>query len=236
MERLIVKYRRVIMINKNDCLYSVYMHIFPNGKRYVGITAQKPKDRWRVNGNGYKPQKMVYSAIKKYGWNNIEHIIVKDNLSVSDAAELEKALIAKYQTTNSCFGYNQSIGGENSPIGVKRSEETKQKLSISHKGKVTRMGFHLSEKQKQHLREINLGKKMSEEVKAKISQKNKGQKPTALAIQKAKEACNKAVICISTGIVYESATIASAITGEHRNTITRHCRNEVRNPRWMFQK
>ena len=37
--------------------YAVYMHIFPNKKKYIGITGQKPKERWRVNGNGYKPRK-----------------------------------------------------------------------------------------------------------------------------------------------------------------------------------
>lgn len=226
------------MITKtdNEHSYTVYIHLFPNGKRYIGITGQNPKDRWRTNGNGYKPQKLVYKAIKKYGWNNIEHIIVGTNLSVSKASEIEKSLIAQYDTTNILFGYNQSTGGENSPVGVKRSDETKQKLSLSHKGKSSRKGYHLTEEQKQHLREINSGKKMSEKVKIKISQKNKGQKPTDLAIQKAKEACNKPVICILTEAVYESATIASFKTGEHRNTITRHCRNEVRNPRWKFLK
>lgn len=215
-------------------VYSVYMHIFPNGKKYIGITGQKPKDRWRVNGNGYKPQKLVYSAIKKYGWNNIKHIIIKDNLCLSDAAELEKELIAKHQTTNKCFGYNQSTGGENSPIGVKRSEETRQKLSISHRGQKARKGFHLNEDQKQHLRELNLGKKLSDDVKKKISKSNKGQKPTALAIQKAKEVCSKPVVHLSTGIVYKSATEASEKVGEPRNTITRHCRKEVRYPKWAF--
>ena len=33
--------------------YTVYCHIFPNGKRYVGITKQKPEYRWD-NGNGYR--------------------------------------------------------------------------------------------------------------------------------------------------------------------------------------
>lgn len=75
-----------------ECHYTVYIHIFPNQKKYVGITGQRTKDRWRVNGNGYKPQKLVYRAIKKYGWENIEHIIVAENLSVTKAGELEKKL------------------------------------------------------------------------------------------------------------------------------------------------
>lgn len=216
--------------------YTVYMHVFPNGKRYVGITGQGVKERWRVNGNGYKPQKLVYRAIKKYGWDNIEHVIIAENLSLSNAEELEKNLIAQYQTTNSDFGYNQSTGGENSPIGVKRSEETKKKLSLSHIGKAGKKGFHLSEQQKEHLRIINSGKKLSEETRKKISEKNKGQKPSALAVKRVKEVCNKPVVCIETGIEYESATIAGEKTGVPRNTITRHCRGEVVNPRWSFLK
>lgn len=43
--------------------YIVYCHIFPNGKRYVGITSQKPNERWR-NGRGYKGSNAVYNAIK----------------------------------------------------------------------------------------------------------------------------------------------------------------------------
>lgn len=216
--------------------YTVYMHLFPNGKRYVGITGQSLKERWRVNGNGYKPQKLVCRAIQKYKWENVKHIIVAEKLSVDEAGELEKSLISKYNTTNPSFGYNQSIGGENSPIGVKRSEETRRKLSESHKGKYFGdRKCHLTEEQKQRLREINRGKTVSEEVKKILSEKNKGRKPSALAIQRVKEVCNKPVICIETGKRYDSATIAAKETGVPRNTITRHCRGEVKKPRWKLQ-
>ena len=45
--------------------YSVYELIFPNGKRYIGLTGQEPESRWK-NGEGYKGQ-LVYKPIKKYG-------------------------------------------------------------------------------------------------------------------------------------------------------------------------
>lgn len=34
-------------------MYTVYKHTTPSGKVYVGITKQKPEQRWD-NGNGYK--------------------------------------------------------------------------------------------------------------------------------------------------------------------------------------
>lgn len=217
--------------------YTVYMHIFPNGKRYVGITGQKLKDRWRVNGNGYRPQKLVYRAIQKYGWDNIEHIVIAENLSAFDAGELEKSIIAKYNTTDFRYGYNQSVGGENSPIGVKRSDETRKRLSQSHLGqKCWNKGKHLSDETKEKLRNVNLGKILDESVKRKISTKNKGIKPSALAISNATKSCSKAVIRICDNAYFKSATIASSQTGVPLNTITRHCRNEVKKPRWKYVK
>lgn len=32
--------------------YIVYVHIFPNGKKYFGITSKAPNQRWE-NGKGY---------------------------------------------------------------------------------------------------------------------------------------------------------------------------------------
>lgn len=71
-------------IEKNN--YTVYVHITPNNKRYVGITSTKVEKRW-VNGNGYKSQKYFYRAIEKYGWDNIQHEIITENLSEHMAKE-----------------------------------------------------------------------------------------------------------------------------------------------------
>ena len=34
--------------------YSVYVHISPSNKYYIGITKFKPSQRWGKNGCGYK--------------------------------------------------------------------------------------------------------------------------------------------------------------------------------------
>jgi hypothetical protein len=105
------------------------MHTFPNGKRYVGITAQTTKERWRSGGSGYKNQKVVWRAITKYGWENIRHDVIAEGVSPNIAYQLEAELIAKYQTNNPLFGYNNSVGGESSSIGCKHSDEYKKKVS-----------------------------------------------------------------------------------------------------------
>ena len=217
--------------------YTVYIHVAPNGKKYVGITGQSVEQRWRIDGHGYKPQKLFYRAILKYGWENFEHIIIAENLSSAEAGKLEQELIEKYNTCNSRYGYNVSTGGENSPIGCKRSDETRKKLSESHKGQRSwNAGKHLSESTKEKLRQANIGKYLSEKTKAKISAKNKGYKPSSLAISRAIEKCSKAVIQLSTGKEFSSAAEAEKYSGEHRNTITRHCRGEVGEARWAFKK
>lgn len=110
--------------------YKVYIHKFPNGKAYIGITRQEPKIRWG-GGNGYVRNEYMYRAIKKYGWENIEHIVLFDGLSKNDACEIEKELIKKHKTNNKNFGYNIESGGQCSSL----AESTKQKLREAHTGK-----------------------------------------------------------------------------------------------------
>lgn len=105
--------------------YSVYMHLFPNGKRYIGITANSLKRRW-ARGIGYKGQPRVYRAIKKYGWENIKHIVLFEGLTKEEACKKERDLIKKYKTTDIKYGYNISLGGEDGNKGAKRTEKQKK--------------------------------------------------------------------------------------------------------------
>ena len=88
--------------------YSVYVHKFPNGKNYVGLTKQDVEVRWGHKGWGYKKQP-IYKAIEKYGWDNIQHIVLKDGLTFEEAQNLEKEKIIEFDSINN--GYNVSPGG-----------------------------------------------------------------------------------------------------------------------------
>ena len=72
--------------------WTVYEHWSPSGKVYVGITSQSIKVRWQ-NGNGYIKCKTFYRAIRKYGWENMKHVIVSSNLGEKTAKNMEKDLI-----------------------------------------------------------------------------------------------------------------------------------------------
>jgi hypothetical protein len=86
--------------------YTLYRHSLPNGKVYIGITSLKPYVRWS-GGNGYRDNKEFYEDIKKYGWNNIEHEIIKSGLSKIEAEEEEYSLIIKHESYKNERGYNK---------------------------------------------------------------------------------------------------------------------------------
>ena len=171
-------------------MYTLYMHKFPNNKVYIGITSKPVEVRWRNVYNRY-----FTNAVDKYGWDNIQHIILAENLSKKWACKLEQDLIWKYQSNNRKYGYNITSGGDggwghhvskdarkkigsaNSRAlrGRKLSETTKQKISAATKGKI------VSDETRKKLREANLGRvspnkgvPMSQEQKEKISNARKG--------------------------------------------------------------
>ena len=137
--------------------YCVYKHTCPNGKVYIGITMQGIKRRWG-NGHNYSRQKLFNSAIKKYGWDNIKHEVLFENLDETNAKEIEKGLIQEYKSFDSKYGYNISLGGEGT-YGYKMSEEQRRKLSISHKGKTPpNKGVPMSEEQKKKIKATRIKK------------------------------------------------------------------------------
>ncbi len=112
-----------------NSLYTIYKHIFPNGKIYIGITQQDPKIRW-AKGLGYKRNTLMWRAIKKYGWENIKHEILEVNLTEDEANKKEIELIEKFNTTDFNFGYNIRSGGLVCS-GWKHTKEALKKMQIA---------------------------------------------------------------------------------------------------------
>lgn len=115
--------------------YTVYMHINKtNDKTYVGMTRQTPKDRWD-SGHGYKNSTYFKNAIKKYGWDNFEHIILFENKTKEEAETLEILYIKILLSNNRHYGYNIASGGN---VSQGMTEEMIFKASKTRKGKYTR--------------------------------------------------------------------------------------------------
>lgn len=212
-------------------MFCVYKHTSPNGKVYIGITKDNPENRWR-SGKGYYQNVHFTGAINKYGWENFKHEILFENLTKEEACQKEIELIAKYQSNNPDYGYNQSIGGECPALGSKHTEETKVKMSEMRKGENCYWyGKHRSQETCEKISQSKKGKPIcektrkallyavnhqTEETRKKISQAGKGNQ----------HAVKSKVLCVETGIVYNSISDASKKTNIVRSTIGRVC-NEV---------
>lgn len=142
--------------NKMDNNYCVYRHTAPNGKVYIGITCRKPQERWGVAGNGYKSNKHFYSAIQKYGWDNIKHEILYDGITAEQAENYEKWFIFVHDSSNRKFGYNNTLGGEHGKMSAHTIEEDRKRGKTLIGEKNPFYGKKHSERTRQHLSAVRL--------------------------------------------------------------------------------
>lgn len=157
-------------------MYSVYIHTCPNGKKYVGMTSREPKARWK-SGHGYEHCTDFYSAIIEYGWRNISHEVVKTGLERAEAEELERALIAYYNTTDPKYGYNSHSGGLK---GAKINQTTKSRMSLAQsREKNPRYGAVMTAETKEKISASKKGKALTEEHKKVLSELLSGEKNPA---------------------------------------------------------
>lgn len=140
--------------------WTVYRHISPSGKVYIGITSREVIKRWN-NGNNYKMCSIFQKAILKYGWDNIKHQVLFTNLTERRAKDLEVDLIRHYK--NLAISYNITDGGDGM-LGVSPNQETRDKISKSNKGREPyNKGLRLSDRTKDKISQSRLGKYKGEE-------------------------------------------------------------------------
>jgi group I intron endonuclease len=160
--------------------YTLYQHFCKVTKKsYIGITKQKPQNRWK-NGCGYDKGTHFGKAINKYGWNNFEHIILATNLTEEEAKQLEQTCIVVFETYGK-DGYNSTFGGDGT-LGMSEesrkrqseklkghivSQETREKISKTNKGRI------ISQEQREKISKANKGREFSEEHRKKIGEANK---------------------------------------------------------------
>ena len=189
-----------------------------NAKVYVGRTSQSIRQRSGKNGKGYYASRRFWNAICKYGWNNFELEILKEDLSFEKSVEVEKHYIALYHSDDEAYGYNilKQEPGEGT-----LAEETKRRISSSHMG--LKRGMHKRTKlPKRKERSEEHCKHLSESLKGNTPW-NKGKKTGPLAkITKEKMSAirinNKnsihiAVRNVTTGEIFRSGAEAGRSVG-----------------------
>lgn len=142
-----------------------------NGKKYVGQRKKTVEKSKSYYGSGV----YIKRSIKKYGKDNFKKEILEvvDGDSILLLSERERFWIKTLDTMHP-NGYNLTEGGDN---GYSLSDEAKQKISKTHKGKI------ISEETRMKISKSQLGRvssnkgiKLSDDVKLKISNKLKGRK------------------------------------------------------------
>lgn len=215
-------------------MYTVYKHVTPCGKVYIGITGIDPKARWN-SGGGYKNNEHFDRAIKKYGWANIRHEIIATGLEKAEACAMEIQLIKEYDSTNPKKGYNKSHGGDGGNAGVPLSEEAKRKIGIAHKGmrhtaearlkmSVSRKGIKPSEEARKKMSAARKGHITSEETRRKIGDANRGNIVSEEQKKIIRDTHRRCCKCVETGIVYDAIIDAKRATGI--DNIDRACSGE----------
>lgn len=148
--------------------YCVYKHTAPNGKVYVGITGRDPEKRWNY-GHGYDTQ-FFGKAVKKYGWENIKHEILKSGLTADEAFEAEIEAIREFNSRDPMHGYNCDEGGKGASGWTATPELRKQ---CSEHAKKMWANKEIREKLLKHLAELgeqSRGRAKAKEATAKTAE------------------------------------------------------------------
>lgn len=149
----------------------IYIYLITNlinNKKYIGQTFN-PSKRWKEH---CRKNQLISKAIKKHGKENFSFDILEMHYNQDDVDNAETRLIKCHSSHVSENGYNIEYGGRRAPCsigigkiislakkgkpngtkGIKRSEETKLRMSKSQKG------HSVSEKQRKSLRAAFIGK------------------------------------------------------------------------------
>lgn len=221
-------------MKNTDKVYYVYAHVNKiNDKVYVGMSRQdNPNDRWK-NGRGYEYNFHFNNAIKKYGWDNFDHIILASGLTEVEASDLEAHIIKKFELTNAENGYNSADGGYNNRglSGERNPFYKKPPIKAIEASVRSRIGKRLSEEHKEKIRQGNIKAGRNENSIKALLDYDRSKIPHPSGAQNKK---STAVKCIENGIVYESQRIAEMELNLPRGSVYQAIKNNIRAKGYHF--
>lgn len=95
--------------------FIVYCATSPSGRRYVGCTGRGLAERKRGHLAAARKgvESKFYRAVRKYGFDAFEWVVLARCSDVSEMHEQERRLIAHFESQR--IGYNVTSGGEGAP-------------------------------------------------------------------------------------------------------------------------
>ncbi|MBT7930242.1 GIY-YIG nuclease family protein [Candidatus Peregrinibacteria bacterium] len=142
-----------------------------NGKRYIGSSKNvftRKTAHFRELRNSIHPNRLLQNAFNKHGEDNFEFKILAF-CEPDFLIEQEQGFLDFCKTYERGIGYNLHKKAD-SPIGVKRSQEFKDKLSKANTGRKH------TEESKKKMSEIHKKLIISDETRRKITESKRGTK------------------------------------------------------------
>ena len=167
-----------------DKKYVVYQHVTPDNMYYFGQT-QNVERRWSNNGAEYK-RTALQPYIEKYGWENIQHIVLFRDQTRENALFIENFLIETAREDGVCINKQRS-GLISKEEGYQKNqskqyyEQNKQQIREQHKQYYEENKDKFKEYYEQNKEQI---KQYYEENKGKIKQYYEENKQQILEQQK----------------------------------------------------
>jgi group I intron endonuclease len=126
-----------------------------DSKSYIGSSVNiiaRWKEHKRYLRRNIHENSYLQNAVNKYGMKNFEFKILEE-CSKEKLLEREQYYLDLYKSYDSKFGYNIcKVAGNGSQLGLKRSLETRQLMSLAKKGKPSNVqGYRFTEQQRKQL-------------------------------------------------------------------------------------
>lgn len=155
----------------------IYRHVSPSGKSYIG----KTKYTWQIRA-GSNPEQAYYgsvkflSAIRKYGWDNLLHEVLEDDVSEDLLTDRENHWIDFYDSIHSGYNFiggNPSMDDRINSLGLSVSEFSKlyyeegfslREIASQYESEITTIRRFMERYDLQSLGRGNLGKKRKAEL------------------------------------------------------------------------
>ena len=240
IKNIILKYPKRDVDDISGIIYKITNKI--NNKIYIGQTIrslfERVKDYKLYKTNGY-----LINSFNKYGFDNFEFSIIDTATSIQELNEKEKYYINLFNSYDRNIGYNIELGGNN----CSASEETRKKMSISHKGikqseewvkkriplkgsdEAKKHGRPKTDEERKYISENSpkywLNKTRSEETKRKVSEtkKKQGLKPVNTKKVKAIDVDTNEVK------IFESTFETAKFYNINQSTVSRRCNGVTKN-------
>lgn len=215
----------------------VYKITSPRNKVYIGSTINLKNRLYHYSSHNCKKQYKLYSSLKKYGFEN--HTIEVLEEPVLEILRQREHYYGMLYDTLSKNGLNLSLPKSNAKY-ESMTKDTRDKIAESHKGKKLSESHRLkiiealkkrvvSEETRLKISTSLKGIKHSLERRRKISEGNKGKIISEHTREVLSKINSKEVLCLETGIFYDSVKEASNVLGINSNYLSRMLRGVRRN-------